>query len=106
MKKIIALFAVLVICVFYVSSAVQVFAAKDTDSLTIIDLISLRKHLIADLGYDAALDYNADNRVDAEDLIGLKRILLGLPDDSVEPDDDDFDLEFDDDGYYKDVVKP
>jgi hypothetical protein len=36
----------------------------------------------------------------------LKRILLGLTFTPVEPDDDNDDSKFDDDGYYNDVVKP
>lgn len=105
MKKIIALFAVLIICLSYFSSVGQVFAVKDTNSLTVIDYICLYKHIIANADYNADFDYNQDNKVNAEDLVALKRILLGLPYAPAEPDDKE-DSEFDDDGYYNDVVKP
>ena len=107
MKKIIALFAVLVICLSFVSSVGQVFAAKDADTLTIIDLVSLKKHIVANSDYNADFDYNGDNNVNAQDLIVLRNILLVLPYTPVEPDDDNKeDSKFDDDGYYNDVVKP
>ena len=105
MKKIRALFAVL-ICLSFVSSIGQVLAAKDADSLTIIDLICLKKYIITNSDYNSDFDYNADNSVNAQDLTALKRILLGLPYTPVEPDDDNDDSKFDDDGYYNDVVKP
>lgn len=105
MKKITALFAVLIICLSFISSVGQVFAAKDADPLTIIDLVRLKKHLIANSDYNANFDYNGDNKVNAQDLVALRHILLGLPYTPVEPDDKE-DSKFDDDGYYNDVVKP
>lgn len=104
MKKIIALFAVLVICLSLVSSIGQVFAAKDAP-FTIIDFIHLEKYITANTDYNADFDYNGDNNVNAQDLIALKRILLGLPYVSVDPDGKE-NPEFDDDGFYNDVVKP
>lgn len=104
MKKIIAIFAVFVICLSLFSSIGQVFAANDANPLTIIDFILLEKHIIANADYNADFDYNEDKKVDAQDLIALKRILLGLP--YVPEPDDKEDSEYDDDGYYNDVVKP
>ena len=105
MKKIIALFAVLVICLSFVSSVGQVFAAEDANPLTIIDFILLKKYIIANTDYNADFDYNEDKTVDARDLIALKRILLRVPDVPVEPDDKE-NPKVDDDGYYNEVVKP
>lgn len=104
MKKIIALFAVLVICLSFLSSIGQVFAANDADSLTIIDLIRLKKHIIANFDNNAnsdnnpEFDYNGDNVANAQDLIVLRRILLGLPYQG--------DSNVDDGGYNNEVVKP
>ena len=106
MKKIIALFAVLVICLSLFSSVGQVFAAKDAAPLTIMDLVRLKKHIVANSAYNADFDYTGDNKVNAQDLTTLRHILLGLPYTPVEPDNGNVDSEFDDDGYYKDVVKP
>lgn len=105
MKKIIALFAVLVICLSFISSIGQVFAAEDAVSLTIVDLIRLKKHIISVSDYNADFDYNGDKNVNAQDLIVLRQILLGLPYTPVEP-DDEVDSELDDDGFYNDVIKP
>ena len=105
MKKITALFAVLVIFLYFVSSVGQVFAAKDDALLTIIDLVRLKKHIVVNSDYNAYFDYNGDNKVNAQDLIVLRHILLGLPYTPVEPDDKE-DSKFDDDGYYNEVVKP
>ena len=105
MKKIIALFAVLVICLSFISSIGQVFEAKDVDSLTVIDLVRLKKHIVTNSDYNADFDYDGDNKVNAQDLIALRQILLGLPYTPVEPDDKE-DSEFDDDGFYNDVIKP
>lgn len=102
MKKIVALFAVMVVCLSFVSSFVQVFAEKDADSLTVVDLVRLKKHIVADLGYNAELDYNEDNSVDSNDLIALRHILLGLP---YPPDNKD-DSELDDEGFNNDVFIP
>lgn len=106
MKKTIAFFAALVMCFSFISSNVYVFAAKDADSLTVIDLVRLKKYIIESFVYNADFDYNGDNTVNSQDLIALRRILLGLPYTPVEPDDDKEDSKFDDDGYYNDVVKP
>ena len=102
MKKLTAILAVLVICFTFVSPACQVYAAKNP-SYNIMDLIRLKKYIISDSGYNADFDYNSDNRVNAMDLITLKRMILGVYQPPVEPDDNP---KFDEDGYYNEVVKP
>lgn len=102
MKKIITLFTVLAICLSMVFSVGHVFAAKNTEPLTIMDLIRLKKHIIADSDYNSDFDYNKDKRVNALDLIVLKRIILGVynaPENNEAP-------KIDEDGYYNELVKP
>ena len=105
MKKIIAFFAVLAICSSFISSIGQVLAVKDTNSITAIDIVRLKKYIIENFDYNADFDYNGDNKVNAQDLIVLRNIIFDLPYAPVEPDDKE-DSKFDDDGYYNDVVKP
>ena len=106
MKKTIAFFIAAVMCFSMLSSIGYVFAEKDSDSLTVIDLVRLKKYVIGSFEHNADYDYNGDNTVNSQDLITLNRILLGSPPASVEPDDDNTDSEFDDDGFYNDVIKP
>ena len=80
-----------------------VTAAKNLQNVNAVDLVRLKKYLIGediDIG-DA--DYNEDGIINALDLVALRRIFLGLP---VNPDNDKADAEFDDEGYYNQVIKP
>ena len=106
MKKITVFFTVLVICLSLFSPVGQVFAAKDADSFTVIDLVRLKKYIVGSFTYNADFDYNGDNMVNSQDLITLTRILLRLPYTPVKPDDNKENFKFDDDGYYNNVIKP
>ena len=104
MKKIKAFFVVLVVCLLFLSSIGQVFAAKSANSYTVVDLVRLKKHIITEFTYNSEFDYNNDKRVNSLDLATLRIYILDPSKIPNIPDDDD--SKFDDDGYYNEVVKP
>lgn len=94
MKKIKSLFIMITICLLVFCGAAHCFtvgAAQKATTVSVVDLIRLKKHLIDSFDYNKTLDYNNDNRTDARDLVFLKSVLLGI-----------VDL----DGYNNTVVKP
>lgn len=109
MKKIKVLLAVLAICVLSLSPMLQgitASAAEEAKSYTVMDFILLSRYLVENSSYNSDFDYNKDNKVDVKDTVALKKLILNLPYSPIIPDDDKDDSEFDDDGYYNDVIKP
>ena len=104
MKKAISFFAALVICFSLLSPIGQVFATKEADSLTVLDLIRLKKHIVGNFEHNDEFDYNADKIVDALDLVALRRILLSMPFEPAQPDNNGPTVG--DDGFYEDIYKP
>ena len=77
--------------------------SKNTATVTVIDLVRLKKHLAGMRSYISDADYNADGKIDSRDMTALKRILLGL---AVEDNTVSETTQFDNDGYYNQVIKP
>ena len=106
MKKIYSLLISICLCaVLFCSTGLglAVTAAKNLQNVNAVDLVRLKKYLAGediDIG-DA--DYNEDGSINGMDLAALRRIFLGLP---VNPETEEQDTEFDEDGFYNQVIKP
>lgn len=110
MKKICSLLISVCLCAtlfcqtnIWILSADQSNLQRDAQSATIVDLVRLKKHIVAMKEYIEDFDYNNDQRIDSLDVGTLRKLLLGLP---VDTDNQDKKPELDEDGYYKPVVKP
>lgn len=108
MNKLKTLLAALIVFVLIFSCVGQSFAvsAKDTDSLTVVDLVRLKKHIAGIGEYDSEFDYNNDKMVDSRDLIVLRSLIMNGAGNSSTPDNSGDDSKFDEDGYYNQVTKP
>ena len=109
MKKLKSLLVVFCLSVFVFSCATQCFtiqAVEKTNSVTLLDLVRLKKYL-AGIPVDIEnADYNKDNKVDSRDLVYLINLLMDSSSAPTVPDNNTENPKLDDDGYYNEVVKP
>ena len=114
MKKLYSLLIVALLCasVFCCTGHCQALTAKAAQSsvtnskstnLTVMDFIRLKKYLIGLYAEIGNADYNGDNKIDSNDLVALKLLLLGLPVNSNKADEVP---KLEEDGYYSEVIKP
>lgn len=109
MKKIKSLLISLLICATLFCQVGGCFtlnaetASQDSAKVSLVDLVRLKRNVSNMKSYDKNMDYNKDGILNAEDIVVLRRMLLGLP---VDTESSEIELKFDKDGYYNKVIKP
>lgn len=105
MKKIKALLVIVSACVLTLSIAGQNIAlAANKNSVGLLDLVRLKKHL-AGMPVEATnFDYNKDGKVDSRDLVILVNLIM-YPEENQNGNETGK-PDVDKDGYYNEVVKP
>ena len=107
MKKIYACVIAICICAMLLCPVSQCIVTADSNAtksaVDILDLVRLKKYLIGMRSSIEDADYNNDGTINALDLVVLKKLVFGF---SVELDNDDKYSQYDNEGYYNQVVKP
>lgn len=111
MKKVHSLLISILLCatLFFQTGICPTLAAVETNSqsgtknVSLVDLVRLKKHLAGVRSYIGDADYNMDGKIDAMDIVALRRLLLGLP---IDTDKVESTPDLDKDGYYNQVIKP
>lgn len=104
MKKFCSLLMVVVLCTIVLLPITKSVASDENkNSVTIIEYIRLSKYLAGFYAQVNNADYNSDNKIDVNDLVALRKMILGLPVDSGKPNEIP---KLDNEGYYSEVIKP
>lgn len=99
MKKIKTLLIIVCLCAFVLSCAAQCFtvAADRTNTISLIDLVRIKKYLAGIPVETGMVDYNRDKEIDSRDLVYLIDLIMSG---ETEIPNVDFD------GFFNQVVKP
>ena len=103
MKKIKSLLLTVCACVLMLSVVGQNIAlAANKNSVGLLDLVRLKKHLAGIPVATTDFDYNKDGKIDSRDLVALVTLIMYPEENQTENAKPDVDK----DGYYNEVVKP